>query len=70
VDDIIAWLEKQGEHNAQIVKRATTEKQRVLLTETNGDANIDWDTRSLQDVKFMLKYGLDYIKKLEKQGYN
>ena len=44
------------------------EKQRVLLTETNGDANIDWDTRSLQDVKLLLEYGLDYIKKLEKQG--
>lgn len=68
IDDIIAWLEKQGEPIDKIVKRATTEKQRVLLTETNGDANIDWDTRSLQDVKLLLEYGLDYIKKLEKQG--
>ena len=44
------------------------EKQRVLLTETNGNANIDWDCRSLYDVKLLLEYGLDYIKKLEKQG--
>lgn len=64
----IAWLEKQGEPIDKIVKRATTEKQRVLLTETNDDANIDWDTRSLQDVKLLLEYGLNYIKKLEKQG--
>ena len=66
--DILAWIEKQGEPIDKIVKRAMNEKQRVLLTETNGDANIDWDTRSLQDVKLLLEYGLDYIKKLEKQG--
>lgn len=64
----LAWIEKQGEPIDKIVKRAMNEKQRVLLTETNGDANIDWDTRSLQDVKLLLEYGLDYIKKLEKQG--
>jgi len=67
-DKVVAWLEKQGEPIDKIVKRAMTEKQRVLLTETNGDANIDWDTRSLQDVKLLLEYGLDYIKKLEKQS--
>lgn len=67
-EEAIAWLEKQGKPIDKIVERAMNEKQRVLLTETNGDANIDWDTRSLQDVKLLLKYGLDYIKKLEKQG--
>ena len=67
-EDWIAWLEKQGEPLDKIAERARTEKQRVLLTETNGAANIDWDTRSLRDVKLLLEYGLDYIKKLEKQG--
>lgn len=62
------WLEKQGEPTDNIVKRAMTEKQRVLLTETNGVANIDWNTRSLQDVKLLLEQGLDYIKELEKQS--
>ena len=68
IKEAITWLEKQGKPIDKIVKRAMNEKQRVLLTETNGDANIDWDTRSLQDVKLLLEYGLDYIKKLEKQG--
>ncbi len=69
VEDILAWLEKQGEKSSdKIVEKARTEKQRVLLTETDGSANIDWDCRSLDDVKLLLEYGLDYIKKLEKQG--
>lgn len=66
--DVVSWFEKQVEPIDKIVKRAMAEKQRVLLTETNGDANIDWDTRSLRDVKLLLEYGLDYIKKLEKQS--
>lgn len=58
----IAWLEKQGEQETdKIIERARTEKQRVLLTETNGDAHVDWDCRSLRDVKLLLKYGLEYI---------
>lgn len=66
---VIAWLEKQGENASdKIVEKSRTEKQRVLLTETNGNANIDWDARSIQDVKLLLEYGLGYIKKLEKQG--
>ena len=64
----VAWLEKQGESIDKITQRTRTEKQRVLLTEKNGEANIDWDTRSIQDVKLLLEYGLDYIKKLENQG--
>lgn len=63
-----SYLEKQGESIDKITQRARTEKQRVILTETNGEANIDWDTRSIQDVKLLLEYGLDYIKKLENQG--
>ena len=68
-EEAIAYLEKQDEKTSdKIVEKAKTEKQRVLLTETDGSANIDWDCRSLQDVKLLLEYGLDYIKKLEKQG--
>ena len=66
----LAWLEKQGEKTSdKIVERARTEKQKVLVTESDGVANIDWDTRSLQDAKILMEYGLNYIKKkLEKQG--
>lgn len=68
-EQILSWFERQGEKTSdKIAERARTEKQRVLLTETDGVANIDWDTRSLQDVKLLLEYGLDYIKKKEKQG--
>lgn len=61
-------LEKQGEQTDKIVERAKTEKQRVLITESDGEANIDWDTRSLQDVKLLLEYGLDYINKLDEKN--
>lgn len=63
---IIAWLEKQGEKTFdKIVEKARTEKQRVLLTETDGSANIDWDCRSLDDVKILLKCGLEFIRTIE-----
>lgn len=63
------WLEKQCETFDKIVERARTEKQKVLVTESDGVANIDWDTRSLQDAKFLMEYGLNYInKKIEKQS--
>ncbi len=66
VREILSWLEKQGKNNTdKIIERARTEKQRVLLTETNGDANIDWDCRSLDDVKTLLKFGLDFIRTIE-----
>lgn len=61
----ISWLKKQGKPIDKIVKRAMTEKQRVLLTETNGDANIDWDTRSLKDAITLLKHGLNYLQEIE-----
>ena len=65
-NDIIAWLEKQGEKTPdKIVEKARTEKQRVLLTETDGNASIDWDCRSLDDVKTLLKCGLEFIRTIE-----
>lgn len=66
--DIFTWLEKQDKSD-KIVEKAKTEKQRVLITESDGSANIDWDTRSLEDVKKLLECGLQYINtELEKQG--
>ena len=67
-DSWLSWQQKQGKSDDIIAERARTEKQRVLVTESDGVANIDWDTRSIQDVKLLLEYGLDYIKKLEKQS--
>lgn len=62
----IDWLEKQGEKTSdKIVEKARKEKQRVLLTETDGSANIDWDCRSLDDVKILLKCGLEFIRTVE-----
>jgi len=58
----IDWLEKQG-NTDNIIEKAKTEKQRVLITETDGNANIDWDTRSLEDTRKLLEYGLQYIEK-------
>ena len=66
-DECLAWLEKQ-DHTDGIIEKAKTEKQRVIITETDGNANIDWDTRSLQDVKLLLEYGLDYINKLDEKN--
>lgn len=66
--EYIAWLEKR-EHTDSIIEKAKTEKQRVILTETDGNANIDWDTRSLEDARRLLEYGLQYINtELKKQG--
>lgn len=67
-DECIAWLEKQG-HTDSIVEKAKTEKQRIIVTETDGNANIDWDTRSLEDARRLLECGLQYINtELEKQS--
>lgn len=61
------FLDEQGEQKPidKIVEKARTEKQRVLLTETDGSANIDWDCRSLDDVKILLKCGLEFIRTIE-----
>lgn len=65
---LATWLEKQG-HTDSIIEKAKTEKQRVIITETNGNANIDWDTRSLEDARRLLECGLQYINiELGKQG--
>ena len=62
------WIEKQG-HTDSIIEKAKTEKQRVIITETDGNANIDWDTRSVEDVRKLLECGLQYINtKIKKQG--
>lgn len=65
-EQFIAWLEKQKEQKLvdTIVDRAKSEKQRVLITESNGCANIDWDTRSLNDAELLLKISLDYIQEI------
>lgn len=45
----------------KIISRATSEKQVVLLSESNGNAEIGWDTRSLEDAKKLLEYGIAFI---------
>lgn len=59
----------------KIISRATSEKQVVLLSESDGKAEIGWDTRSLEDAKKLLEYGLAFINKngikpAEKQDYS
>ena len=65
------WNEKCDYQNEQkpinnstrekIISRATSEKQVVLLSESNGNAEIGWDTRSLEDAKKLLEYGIAFI---------
>lgn len=45
----------------KIISRAANEKQVVLLSESNGNAEIDWDTRSLEDAKKLLEHGIVFI---------
>lgn len=47
----------------KIISRATSEKQVVLLSESNGNAEIVWDTRSLEDTKNLLEQGILFINK-------
>lgn len=47
----------------KIISRATSEKQVVLISESSGEAEIGWDTRSLEDAKKLLEYGLAFINK-------
>jgi GNAT superfamily N-acetyltransferase len=65
-----AYLEKQKEYDpvedgarTKIISRATTEKQVVLISESNGNAEIGWDTRSLEDTKKLLELGIAFINK-------
>lgn len=56
--------EKKSINNStreKIISRATSEKQVVLLSESNGNAEIGWDTRSLEDAKKLLEYGIAFI---------
>lgn len=49
---------------AKIISRATSEKQVVLVSESNSNnAEIGWDTRSLEDTKKLLEYGIAFINK-------
>lgn len=61
------WQKEQkpaeNDTRAKIISRATSEKQVVLLSESNGDAEIGWDTRSLEDAKNLLEYGLAFINR-------
>lgn len=45
----------------KIISEAISEKQVVLLSESNGNAEIGWDTRSLEDAKKLLEYGIAFI---------
>ena len=48
---------------AKIISKASNEKQVVLLSESDGNAEIGWDTRSLEDTKKLLEYGIAFINK-------
>lgn len=70
IGDVLTYLEKQKEQKPinnstreKIISRATSEKQVVLISESSGKAEIGWDTRSLEDAKKLLEYGLAFINK-------
>lgn len=47
----------------QIVSKAATERQVVLISESNDRAEINWDTCSLGNTKALLERGLTFINK-------
>lgn len=59
----LAWLEKQKENPDRLVLigKAKSEKQVVLLAESNGDENIYWDTKSEEDAVSLLEKGLKFF---------
>ena len=65
VDDALAWLEKQKENPDRVILigKAKSEKQVVLLAESNGDENIYWDTKSEEDAVSLLEKGLKFFGK-------
>lgn len=38
-------------------------KQAIVITESYGDAEINWDTRSMADTEVLLESALSYIRK-------
>ena len=69
--EYITFLENMKENGRRIhfSRKVKSEKQVVLITESNGNAYIDWDTRSLEDTRKLLECGLRYINtELGKQG--
>ena len=61
----VAWLEKQKENPDRLILigKAKSEKQVVLLAESNGDENIYWDTKSEEDAVSLLEKGLKFFGK-------
>lgn len=59
------WLEKQKENPDRLILigKAKSEKQVVLLAESNGDENIYWDTKSEDDAVSLLEKGLKFFGK-------
>ena len=53
----------ENDTRTKIISRAKNEKQVVLLSESNGNAEIDWDTRSLEDTKKLLEHGVAFVNK-------
>lgn len=69
-DECKTFLERQKEQKSinnstreKIISRATSEKQVVLVSESDGNAEIGWDTRTLEDAKNLLEYSLAFINK-------
>lgn len=61
----VEYLERLKENPDRLILigRAKSEKQVVLLSESNGNAEINWDTRSLEDTKRLLENGIAFINK-------
>lgn len=68
-DKALAYLEKQKENPDRLILigKAKSEKQVVLLAESNGDENIYWDTKSEEDAVSLLEKGLKFFGKQKEQ---
>jgi len=69
LNDCLIYLEKQKENPDRpiLIGKAKSEKQVVLLTESNGDENIYWDTKSEEDAVSLLEKGLKFFGKQKEQ---
>lgn len=55
LNDIIGAYQSLKSFITSLQQEQSKDKQIIIITESHGDANIEWDCRSLEDVMILLK---------------
>ena len=65
---ISEYIDPELKENESLQQEHPEDKQIIIITESHGDANIEWDCRSLSDVIVLLKSAESFIteKQIEK----